>query len=212
MKTFNCMKIPEYIATYKELLAPLKDKPVTILELGVLSGASLLMWYEYFTHQNSKIIGLDMSPPVNLEALYPQDHEVNLCHFREHVFQYQGQQDDDYLLESIIQKHGPFDIVIDDASHRLAPTAASFRGLKDHVKPGGLYIIEDWGTGYWDPSRGFDGEAYQGPLTQHDAGMVRLIKLLVDEIGANDLPAPYTRTTEWKSLDIRWGQAILRKK
>lgn len=199
MKTFNCMKIPEYIDTYAELFAPLKDKPVTILELGVLSGASLLMWDDYFRHPFAQVIGLDMSPPVNLE-------------FTSRVFQYQGQQDDNYLLESIIQKHGPFDIVIDDASHRLAPTAASLRGLKDHVKPGGLYIIEDWGTGYWDPSRGFDGEAYQGPLTQHDAGMVRLIKLLVDEIGANDLPAPYTRTTEWKSLDIRWGQAILRKK
>lgn len=212
MKTFNCMKIPEYIATYEELFAPLKDKPVTILELGVLSGASLLMWYEYFTHQNSKIIGLDMSPPVNLEALYPQDHEVNLCHFREHVFQYQGQQDDFYLLESIIAKHGPFDIIIDDASHRRQPTETSLAYLRDALKPGGYYVIEDWGTGYWAPERGFDGEHYQGPDTIHYAGMVGLIKDLVDDVASKDFPQEHYYESDWLSLEIRWGQAILRKK
>ena len=136
MNTFGCMKIPEYIRTYEELFAPLKSTPVSILELGVLSGASLLMWDDYFTNPRAEIIGLDMNPPVNLE-------------FTNRVFQYQGMQDDVDLLEILKVKHGPFDIIIDDASHRRAPTQQSYFHLKDHLKPDGFYIIEDWGTGYW---------------------------------------------------------------
>ena len=36
------------------------------------------------------------------------------------------------------------DLVIDDASHRLAETRSSFESLFPHVRPGGLFIIEDW--------------------------------------------------------------------
>ena len=207
MDSKGCMKIPEYIATYKELFAPLKDKPVTILELGVLSGASLLMWADYFEHEDSVVVGLDMSPPVNLYDLAGDSAEyIGL----DQVYQYQGQQDDWYLTDSIAAKHGPFDIIIDDASHRRQPTETSFLQLKEHVKPGGFYVIEDWGTGYWDSSRGFDGAHYRG--SGHNAGMVGLIKDLIDEIGSMDLPEEYRRPSEWKNLDIRWGQAILRKK
>ena len=38
----------------------------------------------------------------------------------------------------------PLDLVIDDASHRLEPTRASFDMLFPRLRPGGLYIIEDW--------------------------------------------------------------------
>lgn len=44
-----------------------------------------------------------------------------------------------------------FDIIIDDASHIGELTRIAFWHLFDnHLKPGGLYVIEDRGTGYWD--------------------------------------------------------------
>ena len=44
-----------------------------------------------------------------------------------------------------------FDIIIDDASHIGEFTKRSFWYLFDHhLKPGGLYVIEDWLTGYVD--------------------------------------------------------------
>jgi hypothetical protein len=196
------MKIQPYIDTYEELFKDLQGEPVKILELGVLTGASLLMWNEYFTHQDREIIGLDMNPPINFgEEFELSDHNV---------FQYQGMQDDVALLQQIVEKHGPFDIIIDDASHRMAPTHRSWSYLKNFLKPGGFYVIEDWGTGYWDSSRGFDGEEYKG--NHHNAGMVGLIKELVEEVASEDLPGAHHKTSEWKNLDIRWGQAILRKK
>ena len=202
MNTFGCMKIPEYIQTYEELFAPLKNKPVKILELGVLSGASLLMWAEYF--RDGEIVGLDMNPPIDWKKSFNLDGAPR-------VFQYQGQQDDYQLLQEIVDKHGPFDIIIDDASHRRGPTQNSYFFLKDYLKSGGFYVIEDWGTGYWDSSRGFDGVQYL-PGNRHYAGMVGLIKDLVDEVAINDLPEPFNRRpVEWKSMEVRWGQAILRK-
>jgi len=38
---------------------------------------------------------------------------------------------------------GPFDLIIDDGSHRPAHWLASYRALAGRVKPGGFYIIED---------------------------------------------------------------------
>lgn len=43
----------------------------------------------------------------------------------------------------------PIDIVIDDASHALALTRASFNLAFPYLKAGGLYIIEDWGWAHW---------------------------------------------------------------
>jgi hypothetical protein len=43
-----------------------------------------------------------------------------------------------------------FDIIIDDASHFGDLTKIAFWHLFDnHLKPSRLYVIEDWGTGYW---------------------------------------------------------------
>lgn len=46
---------------------------------------------------------------------------------------------------------GGFDIIIDDSSHIGEFTKTAFWHLVDsHLKPGGIYAIEDWFTGYWD--------------------------------------------------------------
>jgi len=38
----------------------------------------------------------------------------------------------------------PLDLVVDDASHLVGPTRASFNALFPRLRPGGAYIIEDW--------------------------------------------------------------------
>jgi predicted O-methyltransferase YrrM len=39
---------------------------------------------------------------------------------------------------------GDLDLVVDDASHLLGPTRASFEALFPLVRPGGWYLVEDW--------------------------------------------------------------------
>lgn len=136
-----------YIQNYERHFGHLRNMPVRLLEIGVLRGGSLQMWQQYFL--GALIVGLDRKP--NPFAQMP-----NRVRF------YQGSQDDDVLLNKIASECAPdgFDIIIDDAAHLGRLSRASYRNLfVKHMKPGGLYVIEDWGTGYWDSWP--DGAAYR---------------------------------------------------
>ena len=137
---------PGYVENYERRFGHLRGVPVRMLELGVYHGGSLLMWQKYFPH--GLIVGLDMEPNP-LETM------------PDRVRFYQGSQNDGALLNRIAGQCAPegFDIVIDDAAHVGTIARESFRVLFEmHLKPGGIYVIEDWGTGYWQSWS--DGSAY----------------------------------------------------
>jgi hypothetical protein len=81
--------------------------------------------------------------------------------------------------------------------HR-ASSLQTHKLLYPTLKPGGLYIVEDWMTGYWgdwpDGSRFQEYETVIEPgeienrLPSHDAGMVGFIKRLVDEVPMIPIP------------------------
>ena len=194
---YDTDKVNGYLEIYQRLLAPWVDKDVKLLELGVHRGGSLLLWYDYFPHGD--IVGIDK------EAV-----EWDQTSDRIHV--YQGLQEDTDFLGRIARRHAPegFDIIIDDASHLAVPTRIAFWYLfVHHLKPGGLYVIEDWGTGYWDTWP--DGKRHRPrhpalarmlrflhrcgivrriPSDTHRYGMVGLIKELIDEQGYEELSRP----------------------
>lgn len=133
-----------YTPIYHSLLAPLRDRPVRLLEIGVggygskyLGGSSLAMWAEYFGR--GRIVGID---------LYEKRLDLG-----DRVTILQGSQDDRGFLEQVARNHGPFDIVIDDGSHVPFHVLVSFHALFPFVVSGGLYIVEDTQTAYW-PSYG----------------------------------------------------------
>jgi hypothetical protein len=61
-----------------------------------------------------------------------------------------GSQADEKLIKDVIEKYGPFDIILDDASHINELSIKSFNLLKDAVREGGYYIIEDLRNSYED--------------------------------------------------------------
>ena len=153
-----------YIQNFERHFGPLRHTPIKVLELGVLRGGSLLMWHEYFP--NGVIVGLDINP--GLADNIPE---------RVHV--YQGSQDDRTLLDRIAQECAPdgFDVVIDDASHVGILSRDSYRNLyTKHLKSGGIYVIEDWGTGYWDSWQ--DGRSYQVSPGNHEDVSNQAISIL----------------------------------
>ena len=84
-----------------------------------------------------------------------------------------------------------FDIIIDDASHFGDLTKIAFWHLFDnHLKPSGLYVIEDWGTGYW--SDWTDGKTYRARSKLY-SGLLSLPRKL-GVLSAYPLTAT---TTEW---------------
>ena len=55
-----------------------------------------------------------------------------------------GDQGDPHVLKRWLNETGgSFDIVIDDGGHRNTHTVTTFEWFWPHVRPGGLYVIED---------------------------------------------------------------------
>lgn len=163
------------VQSYEECFQHLVDKEIKLLELGVWKGGSLLLWRDYF--ENGIIVGLDRM------AVHIDDPTGR-------IRVYQGNQQDTALLDRIAKEQAPegFDIIIDDCSHIALYTRISFWHLfENHLKPGGIYVIEDWGTGYLDsypdgrPYRCRSHGAYSWPRSYGDRlliGIVQRIELL----------------------------------
>jgi SAM-dependent methyltransferase len=198
---YDTDKGPAYLRNYDRFFGPLTDRPIRLLELGVRTGGSLLMWRDYFQH--GLIVGLD-SEPVDLQEATGR------------IRIYQGRQEDPAVLDRIGSEAGPFDIIVDDASHIAELTRVSFWHLFDrYLKPGGTYVLEDWGAGYWDSWP--DGRRYvHGTKGGHLHGMVGLVKELVDECGMGDITMPGrgiapSRASGFEGLHIFRGQLFVVK-
>lgn len=168
-------KSEAYLHFYEELFDQQAERPLNILEVGVFKGGSMLMFAEYF--KNSNLLGIDIHPPPpKFDALLAERQ------FGERVKIALGAQNDSQFLQSAITLQfgtQPLDLVIDDASHTYRRTRATFETVfYQFLKPGGSYIIEDWGCGYWPRWR--DGN----PNGKH--GLPRLIKDLVDIVALSD--------------------------
>lgn len=140
---------PGYLSHYSILFDHLRDREVRLLELGINKGGSMYLWRDYFPR--GVIAGLDLNP-------------VHLDDPSGRIRTYAGGQDDLKLLETIARENAPdgFDIIIDDCAHIGILARASFWYLfEHHLKSGGIYLLEDWGTGYWDSWA--DGVSYRGP-------------------------------------------------
>lgn len=129
-----------YAQHYATHFAPLRSKRIALLEIGIggyrrerTGGASLLMWKRYFP--KGDIVGLDVHDKSFLD--------------QERLTTYQGSQTDQVLLRRIAKRHGPFQIVIDDGSHRPEHIRATSAALFPQVADGGFYAIEDLQTSYW---------------------------------------------------------------
>lgn len=211
-----------YVPIYDRLLAPLRLRRCAILELGIWHGDSLEMWRDGLPR--ATIVGVDLQPvPLDLGD-------------RVHVVQ--GDQTDPELMRRIRDTHAPdgFDLIVDDASHVGITSARSLQILfEEHLKPGGIYIIEDWGTGYLPDfydggpvaqqvsTATLDGSQVEMrpdvdapiPLPSHDAGMVGLVKRLVDHVARGTVAYGATESVgealSIASMEIYDGIVVLRK-
>jgi hypothetical protein len=130
-----------YTAAYERHIARFRQQPVTLLEIGIggysnqaRGGASLRMWKAYFPA--GTIIGLDIEDKSQFAE--------------ERITILQGDQGDRAFLRDLATRYGPFEIVIDDGSHRSEHVIASFEALFPHVRDGGVYVVEDLQTSYWE--------------------------------------------------------------
>jgi predicted O-methyltransferase YrrM len=136
---FLLMKPPWMIEEYVTLLANLE--PRNIFELGIHKGGSTA--FLALAARPAKLVAVDLkesssdlfaawlrSPAAENVRTYFGVDQANAVALREIVAQ-------DFAGEQL-------DLVIDDASHLFGPSKASLNALLPYVRPGGIYVIEDW--------------------------------------------------------------------
>lgn len=130
-----------YTPHYEHHFKKFKNKKVKILEIGVggndslmHGGASLRMWKSYF--DKGFIYGIDIYDKTALE-----EKRIKI---------FQGDQADKIFLNKLGNDAGPFDIIIDDGSHFNEHIITSFNTLLPYLKNGGIYVVEDLQTSYWE--------------------------------------------------------------
>lgn len=123
----------EFTEFYEDYFAK-KSNP-NILEIGVLDGASLKTYVDYF-EKKATIVGVDVSQRVKGYSDYPM---IKIVH-------------GDILLSSTVEacknavEGGLYDIIIDDGGHTMEQQQKALASLWELLKPGGLFIVEDLHT------------------------------------------------------------------
>ncbi|WP_297549426.1 class I SAM-dependent methyltransferase [Amycolatopsis sp.] len=154
-------RYPEH---YDRHFGSLRERRLTVLEIGVggfgdpgAGAESLRMWKHYFPR--AILYGLDIEDKREFDEL--------------RIVTVRGDQSDPVSLAAFAEDVGPFDIVIDDGSHVSADVITSFRTLFSHVRPNGLYVIEDLQTSYWKPMFGGDDSDLTDP--QYTMGFLKTL-------------------------------------
>ncbi|MCH7790602.1 MAG: class I SAM-dependent methyltransferase [Acidobacteria bacterium] len=123
-----------------DLLAQIE--PRRIVELGIFRGGGVALMAAIT--QPEKLVAIEL----NAEREAVLDNYLSRAQLRETVVPYYGvDQGDPEVAEILDVEFGPdaqLDLVIDDASHLYEPSRRSFDMIFPRLRPGGVYVIEDW--------------------------------------------------------------------
>lgn len=138
---FTMMKSNTFLTQYMQHKG--EDFP-RILELGVYQGGSFVFLDQIFAPLRISAVELSSTPIPALDAYVAASGGRAKVH-------YGTSQDDAARLSKIIDNDfgGELDLVVDDASHFYDQTKASFMLAFPKLRPGGLYIIEDWSWSFF---------------------------------------------------------------
>ncbi len=124
-----------YTEVYEYFFYPIKNKARKICEIGILAGASLKMFRDYFP--NAVIYGIDIRDSSKLNSATIKTFIADQANRKQ--------------LKDFIDTCGNgFDMILDDGGHTMEQQQVSFGYLFKYLKPGGYYIIEDVHTSLMD--------------------------------------------------------------
>jgi hypothetical protein len=170
-----------YFEIYHRHFEPFRGRPVTVLEFGVYHGGSLQMWKHYFGPQ-ARIVGVDINPAC--KELVEDGIEIVI-----------GDQENRAFLAALRGRLGPVEIVIDDGGHTMAQQIATFEEMFKAVRAGGVYLVEDLHTSYWEEYGG--GYRVAGSFIEYAKDLVDQLHgwhIRPEKLGRDD-PAPVTDYT-----------------
>lgn len=133
-------KTPEIIDAYNDLflnvLAPFRPK--RMLEIGIWHGGSLALWRDVF--DGCQIVGVDKSDKLlpAAAAHLTEDPRVSMEWFQ--------------CPNRRLGDLGEFDLIVYDGGHDAGIVFPTFDLLWPKLRPGGLFIIEDWKPDFCNPN------------------------------------------------------------
>jgi predicted O-methyltransferase YrrM len=129
-------------------LAP-EFRQCRMVEVGVDRGGSTAFFTKLL--QPEKLVALELSnQPVKFISDFLAEHDKE----GRVSINWGVDQSDRRIVPGILERafgRNRLDLVVDDASHMLAPSTATFEMLFPRLRPGGLYVLEDWsGSHQWE--------------------------------------------------------------
>jgi SAM-dependent methyltransferase len=133
-----------FVDAYIELIK--RVKPKRALEFGFFQGGSAL--FLVAVGRLERMVGVDIEGSLpDLDKIIADSPFCKSLRLH-----YNTSQADDESLRSIIAAEfgaEPLDLIVDDASHFYEETKAAFETSFGYLRPGGVYVIEDWGWAHW---------------------------------------------------------------
>ena len=153
----------EYHKYYDYILKQFYNSHGSIVEIGIGTGVSLPMWISLF--KNAHIYGVDIESEDKTNERYT-------------IFKADQSNIDDLniLKSSLIDKNVFF--INDDGSHIPEHQLLSFNVLFPILVEGGIYIIEDIETSYWNKGECYNYKTEYG--YKHSKSIVEIFKEAVD--------------------------------
>jgi predicted O-methyltransferase YrrM len=162
--------------------------PRYIVELGIFRGGSTA--FLALLAGPEKLVAFE----YETERVAPLDELIDRFALSDRVsLKYGIDQAERARIEEIVARElqgEPLDLVIDDASHQLAQTRASFDTLFPLLRSGGRYVIEDWAWAHVIPDL-YDGKSISPLVIEASIACAR------------------SRGGVVSSVDIRHGAAVI---
>jgi predicted O-methyltransferase YrrM len=169
VSSLTLLKASRMVEPYRELFAA--HPHPNVVELGISQGGSVALLA--LLARPRRMVALELAPdPVEALSATLEAHDLDRT-IRPH---YGVDQADQEAVRRIVESEfgdAPLDVVIDDASHLYEPTLASFEVLFPRLRPGGLYVIEDW-TWHDSFARNFADALSNGSIELDDKALANL--------------------------------------
>lgn len=177
-------KLTANICHYEKILINHRDKPISLLEIGVQNGGSLENWARYFSNAQL-IVGCDINKLC--AKLHFDDPRIkviiaNAC--------------SDIGLKKIMSASSSFDIIIDDGSHQPKDIIDAFSRYFPLLSNDGIYVVEDLHHSYWAESN--------GGLT-HPYSSISFFKQLIDIINSEHWGIDFQLTSYLRHFSEYYG-------
>jgi hypothetical protein len=176
-----------YLTEYDRLFNDYRNKPVSLLEIGIQNGGSLEIWSKYFNNATA-LIGCDINP--DCARLTYDDPRIGVI---------VGDASSSVVCQSVFERSPLYDIIIDDGSHLSSDIIKSFALYFPKLVEGGVFVVEDLHCSYW--------EKYEGGLFDPYSS-ISFFKRLADVINHEHWGVPRARTDMLGGFFAKYGCRI----